>query len=179
MTVMIWFSITLGLIFEGPFENSFIYPGGLHGYNVSRWFCSQIGTPGLILALLVTAILFCVALTSKTMPFVRKALRPNLRRKGNDPQPADPEQPDEPRPTAPTATTPEPEIQEEKTEDIPAKKTSETYAASSSTPSPKVTEVYEEEEDNDKNEPQPKAHEIELSLDETPARESKASDMRV
>lgn len=57
MTVMIWFSITLGLIFEGPFENSFIYPGGLHGYNVSRWFCSQIGTPGLILALLVTAIL--------------------------------------------------------------------------------------------------------------------------
>ena len=179
MTVMIWFSITLGLIFEGPFENSFIYPGGLHGYNVSRWFCSQIGTPGLILALLVTAILFCVALTSKTMPFVRKALRPNLRRKGNDPQPADPEQPDEPRPTEPTATTPEPEIQEEKTEDIPAKKISETYAASSSTPSPKVTEVYEEEEDNDKNEPQPKAHEIELSLDETPVRESKASDMRV
>ena len=42
-----------------------------------------------------------------------------------------------------------------------------------------MTEVYEEEEDNDENEPQPKAHEIELSLDETPVRESKASDMRV
>ena len=113
------------------------------------------------------------------MPFVRKALRPNLRRKGNDPQPADPEQPDEPRPTEPTATTPEPEIQEEKTEDIRQRRHQKLTLLLPVTPSPKVTEVYEEEEDNDKNEPQPKAHEIELSLDETPVRESKASDMRV
>ena len=37
-------------------ENSYIYPGGLHGYNVSLWIRSQIGAPGLILVLLATAI---------------------------------------------------------------------------------------------------------------------------
>ena len=33
--MMVWFSIALGYVFEGPFADSFIYPGGLHGHNVS------------------------------------------------------------------------------------------------------------------------------------------------
>lgn len=79
-TVMIWFSVTLGFAFGGVMEDSFIYPGGLHGYNVSRWICSQIGTPGLILVLLAVAILFGVALTQQTMGVVRKALHPSLKK---------------------------------------------------------------------------------------------------
>lgn len=82
-TVMIWFSVTLGFAFGGLMEDSFIYPGGLHGYNVSRWICSQIGTPGLILVLLVVAILFGVALTQQTMGVVRKALHPSLKKGEN------------------------------------------------------------------------------------------------
>lgn len=78
-TVMVWFSVTLGFAFGGIMEDSFIYPGGLHGYNVSRWICSQIGTPGLILVLLAVAILFGVALTRQTMGVVRKALHPNMK----------------------------------------------------------------------------------------------------
>lgn len=78
--VMIWTSITLGFAFDGTFENSFIYPGGLHGYNVSRWICSQIGTPGLILALFVTAVLFATLITRETMPVMRKVLHPTLRK---------------------------------------------------------------------------------------------------
>ena len=35
--MMIWFSIALGFIFDGTLTDSFVYPGGLHGYNVSRW----------------------------------------------------------------------------------------------------------------------------------------------
>ena len=31
--LMIWFSITLGFAFGGVLEDSFLYPGGLHGYN--------------------------------------------------------------------------------------------------------------------------------------------------
>jgi len=77
---MIWLSIVLGYIFEGAFANSFIYPGGLHGYNVSRWIASQIGPTGLGLFLLITAILFCVYLTRETMNVVRKALHPNFNR---------------------------------------------------------------------------------------------------
>lgn len=75
-TVMVWLSITLGFAFGGLLEDSYIYPGGLHGYNVSLWIRSQIGVPGLILVLLATAILFGVALTRQTMGVVRKALHP-------------------------------------------------------------------------------------------------------
>lgn len=81
-TVMIWFSVTLGFAFGGLMEDSYIYPGGLHGYNVSRWICSQIGTPGLILVLLAVAILFGVAITQQTMGVVRKALHPSLKAEG-------------------------------------------------------------------------------------------------
>ena len=84
-TVMIWFSVTLGFAFGGVMEDSFIYPGGLHGYNVSRWICSQIGAPGLILVLLAVAILFGVALTQQTMGVVRKALHPALKKEENTP----------------------------------------------------------------------------------------------
>ena len=38
---MIWFSIALGYVFDGTFSESFVYPGGLHGYNVSRWIASR------------------------------------------------------------------------------------------------------------------------------------------
>ena len=81
--MMVWFSIALGYVFEGTFSNSFVYPGGLHGYNVSRWIASQIGPTGLGLLLLVTAILFCVYLTRETMHYVRKALHPEFKRKKN------------------------------------------------------------------------------------------------
>ena len=78
---MIWLSIALGYVFDGTFTNSFVYPGGLHGHNVSRWIASQIGPTGLGLFLLVTAILFCVYLTRETMRIVRKALHPEFKRK--------------------------------------------------------------------------------------------------
>ena len=79
--MMIWFSILLGFIFDGTFTNSFIYPGGLHGYNVSNWLISQIGMPGVGLLLLVTAILFCVYLSRETISIVRKALHPEFKTK--------------------------------------------------------------------------------------------------
>ena len=82
--VLVWFSITLGFIFDGTFSDSFIYPGGLHGHNVSAWLVSQIGMPGLGLLLLITALLFFVYLSSETINMIRKALHPNFRRKKKD-----------------------------------------------------------------------------------------------
>ena len=76
---MIWTSVTLGFIFGGIFADSFVYPGGLHGYHISLWLQSQIGAPGLILLLVVTAILFSLALSRKTMFVVRKTLHPTVR----------------------------------------------------------------------------------------------------
>ena len=81
-TIMtVWFSIALGFLFDGTFGNSFVYPGGLHGYNVSRWIASQVGATGLGLFLLITAILFCVYLTRETIDVVRKTLHPEFKRK--------------------------------------------------------------------------------------------------
>ena len=86
--LLVWFSITLGFIFDGTFSDSFIYPGGLHGYNVSAWLVSQIGMPGLGLLLLITALLFFVYLSSETINMIRKALHPNFKRKKKDTAPA-------------------------------------------------------------------------------------------
>ena len=82
--LLVWFSITLGFIFDGTFSDSFIYPGGLHRYNVSAWLVSQIGMPGLGLLLLITALLFFVYLSSETINMIRKALHPKFRRKKKD-----------------------------------------------------------------------------------------------
>ena len=82
--LLVWFSITLGFIFDGTFSDSFIYPGGLHGHNVSAWLVSQIGMPGLGLLLLITALLFFDYLSSETINMIRKALHPNFRRKKKD-----------------------------------------------------------------------------------------------
>ena len=82
--LLVWFSITLGFIFDGTFSDSFIYPGGLHGHNVSAWLVSQIGMPGLGLLLLITALLFFVYLSTETINMIRKALHPNFRRKKKD-----------------------------------------------------------------------------------------------
>ena len=76
--LMVWLSITLGFAFGGTFQDSFLYPGGLHGYNASRWICSQIGAPGLILTLLVTLVLIGIFFTRETMQVVRKAFHPAL-----------------------------------------------------------------------------------------------------
>lgn len=76
--LMIWFSIALGFLFEGTFQDSFLYPGGLHGYNTSLWICSQIGSSGMLLALLITAILFGVFFSQTTIQVVRKIFHPSL-----------------------------------------------------------------------------------------------------
>ena len=98
-TAMIWASVTLGFAFGTAFSDSFIYPGGLHGYRISLWLQSQIGAPGLALLLLAVAVLFGVAVSRKTIFAVRKAFRPSLKRP----------QPTAPVPSAPAKQADEPE----------------------------------------------------------------------
>ena len=76
--LLVWFSIFFGFVFGKAFPNSFIYPGGLHGYNVSNWLISQIGVPGVWLALLVTALCFLIYLSSETVVILRKIVHPNF-----------------------------------------------------------------------------------------------------
>ncbi len=78
---MLWLSIFFSFLFEDSFGNSFIYPGGMHGHNVSQWLCAQIGNTGLILFLLCTAILYILYVSRKTINIIRKALHPSFKKK--------------------------------------------------------------------------------------------------
>ena len=81
--LLIWFSIGLGFLFEGTFGDSFIYPGGIHGHNVSDFLVSQIGSPGVCLFLLITAILFCIYLSKETIECIRRILHPEFIQRKN------------------------------------------------------------------------------------------------
>lgn len=70
--LLIWFSVFLGFVFMDTYKDSFLYLGGMHGYNVSNWLISQIGIPGLWLALLVTALLFFIYISTQTIVYLRK-----------------------------------------------------------------------------------------------------------
>jgi S-DNA-T family DNA segregation ATPase FtsK/SpoIIIE len=73
--LLIWFSVFLGFAFMSQYQDTFIYWGGRHGYNISVWLSSQIGEPGVWLVLLVTALFFFIYISSKTIEWTRKALR--------------------------------------------------------------------------------------------------------
>ncbi|WP_455585820.1 DNA translocase FtsK [Bacteroides sp.] len=70
--LLVWFSVFFGFAFMDSYQDSFIYLGGLHGYNVANWLTSQIGQPGVWLLLLVTAICFLIYISARTVIWLRK-----------------------------------------------------------------------------------------------------------
>lgn len=68
---LIWTSVFLGFIFKDYYQDSFIYWGGMHGYNISNWLISQIGVPGISLLLLITALCFLIYLSARTIIYIR------------------------------------------------------------------------------------------------------------
>ncbi len=70
--LLIWFSVFFGFVFVDQYKDSFLYLGGMHGYNVSNWLVSQVGVPGLWMILLVTAICFLIYLSARTVIWLRK-----------------------------------------------------------------------------------------------------------
>lgn len=70
--LLVWFSVFFGFAFVDQYKDSFLYLGGMHGYNVSNWLVSQIGVPGVWLLLLVTAICFLIYLSARTVIWLRK-----------------------------------------------------------------------------------------------------------
>ena len=74
--LMVWLSVflhltLLGVNRSGLMENSFIYPGGTHGINVTDFLCSNIGIWGLLLLLILTMLLYCVYMTRRTIEVIR------------------------------------------------------------------------------------------------------------
>ena len=79
MEVVYWMLVAVGLVlgilwflFVDQYKDSFLYLGGMHGYNVSNWLVSQVGVPGVWMILLVTAICFLIYLSARTVIWLRK-----------------------------------------------------------------------------------------------------------
>lgn len=70
--LLVWFSVFFGFAFVEQYQDSFLYLGGMHGYNISNWLVSQVGTPGVWMILLVTAICFLIYLSARTVIWLRK-----------------------------------------------------------------------------------------------------------
>ena len=54
------------------YADSFLLLGGMHGYNVGLWLESQVGTPGVWMILLATAVCFFIYLSARTIEWLRK-----------------------------------------------------------------------------------------------------------
>ncbi|WP_294606188.1 DNA translocase FtsK [uncultured Bacteroides sp.] len=70
--LLIWFSVFFGFAFVEQYQDSFLYLGGMHGYNISNWLTSQVGVPGVWMILLVTAICFLIYLSARTVIWLRR-----------------------------------------------------------------------------------------------------------
>ena len=118
--LLIWFSIFFGFAFASLYADSFIYLGGMHGYNVSRWLESQIGAPGVWMLLLATAICFFIYISARTVTWLRNIFTLKfLKKKQPKPEPpAGTEEPPIPQSDSPIAE--EENHVEEKTPDVKA-----------------------------------------------------------
>ncbi len=72
--LLVWFSVFFGFAFRHQYQDSFVYLGGLHGYNVGNWLASQVGVPGVWLLLLATGVCFLAYLSARTVTWMRRLL---------------------------------------------------------------------------------------------------------
>ena len=79
--LLVWFSIFFGFVFVDQYKDSFLYLGGMNGYNVSNWLVSQVGVPGVWMILLITAIFFLIYLSTRTIIWLRKLFTFNFLKK--------------------------------------------------------------------------------------------------
>lgn len=124
--MLVWFSVFFGFVFVDQYKDSFLYLGGMHGYNVSNWLVSQVGVPGVWLILLVTAICFLIYLSARTVIWLRRLFSLSFLKRKEKAESAQGETPEEfktswgakEKAAAPTPEAAEPEKVLEKEEEV-------------------------------------------------------------
>ncbi len=124
--MLVWFSVFFGFVFVDQYKDSFLYLGGMHGYNVSNWLVSQVGVPGVWLLLLVTAICFLIYLSARTVIWLRRLFSLSFLKRKEKAESVQGETPEEfktswgakEKTTAPTPEAAEPEKVLEKEEEV-------------------------------------------------------------
>ena len=124
--MLVWFSVFFGFVFVDQYKDSFLYLGGMHGYNVSNWLVSQVGVPGVWLLLLVTAICFLIYLSARTVIWLRRLFSLSFLKRKEKAESVQGETPEEfktswgakEKAAAPTPESAEPEKVLEKEEEV-------------------------------------------------------------
>jgi DNA segregation ATPase FtsK/SpoIIIE, S-DNA-T family len=68
---LIWSSIALAFFVQPLIPDSFIVPGGAHGFWLSSWLTGVIGWPGTLLVILASLLIFLIFIKVTTLPFVQ------------------------------------------------------------------------------------------------------------
>ncbi len=79
LILLLWISVTLGLIFTKTDGASAIYPGGRYGFILSSWLSSLVGMLGLILLLFLSAVIILIVRFDKAFEFVKSILNKRMR----------------------------------------------------------------------------------------------------
>ena len=109
--LMVWLSVTLAFSIPESWLTHFAFlPGGGHGDFICRTLTEQIGSVGLFILIIGTAVCYLAYLSSETIQFIRRLLNPKdylrSRREAREekvPDAATTDTPDEPTETAPIA----------------------------------------------------------------------------
>lgn len=74
--LMIWLSVALAFFTDRFRDTLAFYPGGKHGISICKEVTSLIGTPGLLFLIIITAILYLIYLSKRTITVIRKLMHP-------------------------------------------------------------------------------------------------------
>ena len=74
--IMLWSSIAFTKFLSPLMDEEIFNPGGYHGLFCVQFLEQVVGTPGLIVFLLLTALTFFTYITSETITFIRRILNP-------------------------------------------------------------------------------------------------------
>jgi len=70
----IWISLACGFFFVSSYEDSYLFLGGHHGYDLELFIEQLIGWPGVLLLLIITFLILCVFVTRETILKVRAGM---------------------------------------------------------------------------------------------------------
>lgn len=68
--LLVWCSVLFDFLFGNSFQDSFMLPGGRNGEVMKDFVCDMLGVVGLVLVLLLSALLFMIYVSRKTVPFL-------------------------------------------------------------------------------------------------------------
>jgi len=71
---LVWCSLALAFFIQPLLPNSFIVPGGAHGYWLSEFLTGRIGWPGALLVILASLFIFLIFVKASTLPFIQRLL---------------------------------------------------------------------------------------------------------